>query len=127
MAGAPGLASRPNSAAAKRVSRRAMLAMWRTKSKGLAAGVGGWTAGSGHRRPIGRLWPPSIRTTWPFGLLGRPGGQSLVDLRLDGCQVEAGTLLHRREVDRGLGELGHFLLHEHEAPELVGKPVVVGE
>ena len=27
-------------------------------------------------------------------------------------------------LDRGLGHLGHFLLHKDEAPELVGEPVV---
>src|SRR5262249_41188693 len=57
----------------------------------------------------------------------RASGSRLVDLGFHGRQVEAGALLHRWEVDGRLGELGHFFLHEYEAPELVGEPVVVGE
>jgi hypothetical protein len=40
--------------------------------------------------------------------------------------VKARALLHRWKLDEGLGRLRHLLLHEHEAPELEGKPVVVG-
>ena len=54
-------------------------------------------------------------------LLGhrRPGG---LDLRLHGVEVEARALLHRRELDRGHGQLLDLLLDEHEAPELVFEP-----
>src|SRR5262245_22814824 len=48
----------------------------------------------------------------------------LLDFRLDGFQVEARALLHRRKLDRSLGELADFLLHELEPPELVSKPVI---
>src|SRR6185437_13571499 len=49
----------------------------------------------------------------------------LLDLLLDGFEVEARTLLHRRKLDRRLGELADLLLHELEPPELEDKPVVV--
>src|SRR5215831_20963781 len=42
----------------------------------------------------------------------------LFDLLLDGFLVEARALLHRRKIDRGPGEFGHLVLHQHEAPEL---------
>src|SRR6185437_12753374 len=48
----------------------------------------------------------------------------LLDLLLDGFQVEARTFLHRWKLDRSLGELAHLLLHELESPELVSKPVI---
>src|SRR5262245_1736806 len=51
----------------------------------------------------------------------------LLNLLLDGLQVEACTLLHGRELDRGLGDLCHLLLHELEAPELVDEPVVIAD
>ena len=47
----------------------------------------------------------------------------LFDLLLDGFLVEARALLHRRKIDRGPGEFGHLLLHEHEAPELKPPPI----
>src|SRR6266702_1694939 len=47
----------------------------------------------------------------------------LLDLLLDGFQVETRALLHRRKLDRSLGELRDLLLHELETPELVSKPV----
>ena len=40
------------------------------------------------------------------------------DLRLYGIEVEARALLRRRELDGRHGQLRHFLLDEHEAPEL---------
>src|SRR5262249_43562947 len=46
----------------------------------------------------------------------------LLDLLLDGLQVEARALLHRRELDRGLGEFVHLLLHQHQAPRPLGEP-----
>src|SRR5947209_15016498 len=46
------------------------------------------------------------------------------DLRLDGVEVEARALLHRWVLDGRLGQLRHFLLHEHEPPELVHEPLV---
>jgi IS5 family transposase len=50
-----------------------------------------------------------------------------VNLRLDGFQIEARALLHRREVEGSLGKLCHPLLHEYKSPELVGEPVVEGQ
>lgn len=47
----------------------------------------------------------------------------LLDLRLDGFQIEACTLLHRREVKRSLGKLCHPLLRN---AKLDGEPVVEG-
>ncbi len=38
-----------------------------------------------------------------------------LDLPLDGFEVEAGALLHRRKLDCSLGELADFLLNELEA------------
>ncbi len=49
----------------------------------------------------------------------------LLDLSFHGLEVEARARLHRRELDRRLRDLRHFLLHELEAPELVKEPVVV--
>ena len=49
---------------------------------------------------------------------------SFEDLLLDGLQVEAGPLLHRRELDERLAEPGDFLLDVNESPELVGVPIV---
>ena len=46
-------------------------------------------------------------------------GHLLVELLLDDLQVEAGTLLHRRELECALGEFSHFLLNIHKAPELL--------
>src|SRR4051812_23984259 len=48
----------------------------------------------------------------------------LRDLRLDGVEVEARALLHRRILDGRLGQLRHLLLDEHEPPELVHEPLV---
>src|SRR6266478_7675511 len=49
------------------------------------------------------------------------------DLRLHGFKIEARALLHGWEVDGSLGQFAHHLLHEHETPELVSEPVVVGD
>ena len=43
----------------------------------------------------------------------------------DRIQIEACRLLHWRELDERLGHLSYDLLNKHEAPELVGDPVVV--
>src|SRR5258707_207573 len=43
-------------------------------------------------------------------------------LRFHGIKIEARALLHRWELDRGLGQLLHLLLDKHEPPELVLKP-----
>src|SRR5262249_28328426 len=51
----------------------------------------------------------------------------LLNLLLDGLQIEACTLLHGRKLDRGLGDFRHLLLHELEAPELVDEPVVIAD
>ena len=47
------------------------------------------------------------------------------DFRLHGIEVEARALLHRRELDRGQGQLLDLLLDEHEAPEFVFEPIEV--
>ena len=60
-------------------------------------------------------------------LADRTRSDGFVDLRLDGGHIEAGAALHRREVDQRLRRLPHDLLHEHETPELVGEPVVIGD
>src|SRR4029453_3246346 len=54
-----------------------------------------------------------------FRLLLAHCGPGCLDLRLDGIEVEARALLHRRELDGGHGELHHLLLDKHEAPEFV--------
>ncbi len=63
----------------------------------------------------------------PNSLLSSLRLDGLLNLLLDGLQVEACTLLHGRELDRGLGDLCHLLLHELEAPELVDEPVVIAD
>ena len=45
------------------------------------------------------------------------------DLGLHGIEIEGCALLHGRILDGGHGELRHFLLHKHEAPELVDEPI----
>src|SRR5215470_2667673 len=60
-------------------------------------------------------------------LVGGPAFHFLIQLLLQGLEVEARALLHRRVVDESLRVPADFLLHEHEAPELVDVPVVVGE
>ena len=63
--------------------------------------------------------PPPAVSLLPFVAL-----HHFVDLSFHGLEVERGWRLHRRIVDRCLGELGHFLLDHHEAPELAGIEVV---
>jgi hypothetical protein len=53
-------------------------------------------------------------------LAGLDGGFNLL---LYGLHVEGSRRLHRREVDKALRELADLLLHEHEPPELVLKPI----
>src|SRR5262249_9486939 len=69
---------------------------------------------------------PSVLVCTP-SLLSSVRLDGLLNLLLDGLQVEARALLHRREFDGRLSELPDLLLRELEAPELVGKPVVVGQ
>ena len=69
------------------------------------------TAGWAHRPTRKRV--PVIR------LLAGAGIHGMEDLLLDGFEVEARALLHRRELDGGLGQLRHLLLDVDEAPELV--------
>src|SRR5271170_8031952 len=45
------------------------------------------------------------------------------DLLFHGIEVEGCALLHGWIIDSGHDELCHFLLHKHEAPELVREPV----
>src|SRR4029077_10623777 len=49
---------------------------------------------------------------------------SLLDLCLDGLEVEALAFLDRRVLDARRGPSGNLLLHKLEAPELEDKPVV---
>jgi hypothetical protein len=42
-----------------------------------------------------------------------------------GIEIEARPLLHRRELDRGHGELLNLLLDKYEAPKLILEPVEV--
>jgi hypothetical protein len=48
-----------------------------------------------------------------------------LNLRFHSLQVEAGTLLHGWVLEGGHGQLGHFLLHKHKAPELVLEPAEI--
>ena len=59
------------------------------------------------------------------GSLAGVRGHFLFEFLFQRLQVEARTLLHWREFKRGLSELPHYLLNEHEAPELVDEPILV--
>src|SRR5262249_29047696 len=50
----------------------------------------------------------------------------LSEFCLQRFQVEARSLLHRREFDKGMRRLGDLLLNECEPPELECEPVVIG-
>src|ERR1035438_5023856 len=50
-------------------------------------------------------------------------GHSLRHLRFDGVEVEARASLHRRVLEEGLEFLTHYLLNEHETPELIHEPI----
>src|SRR6516225_4692855 len=63
----------------------------------------------------------------PVQLVASFGGHSFLNLSLDGFKIKARAGLHRRKVDRRLRKFSHDLLHQHEAPKLVGKPVVIGD
>ena len=56
-------------------------------------------------------------------LLRRRRGD-LIKFLLQGFEVEARTLLERRELDESLGVSSHLLQHEDELPELEGPPVL---
>src|SRR5438128_731712 len=60
-----------------------------------------------------------------FTSLRCPHLRGLLDLVLHGLEVEARALLHRRELDRRLGQLPDLLLDVDEPPELVDEPGVV--
>src|SRR5215469_18346651 len=47
-----------------------------------------------------------------------------LDLPFYRLQVETGRRLHRRKLDGGLREFGHFLLHHHKPPKLARIKVV---
>src|SRR3954452_20996776 len=78
-------------------------------------------AGLGERRTR------SARRGRGHRLTSLPGSalSGLLDLLLDGLQVEARALLHGRELDRRPGQLPDLLLHVDEAPELVLEPLEV--
>src|SRR5438876_12037472 len=46
-------------------------------------------------------------------------------LRFHGIEVEARAALHGRVIDEGLECLAHYLLDEHETPELKFEPIEV--
>ncbi len=50
--------------------------------------------------------------------------ENLIDLGLDGLQVEGRRGLHRRKLDGRRRQLPHVLLHHHETPEFPGIEVV---
>ena len=56
-------------------------------------------------------------------LLRRRRGNFLIKFLLQGFEVEARTLLERRELDESR-VFSHLLLHEDESPELEGPPVL---
>src|SRR5262245_51054154 len=60
-------------------------------------------------------------------LTDRACSNRFFNLLLDSGHIETGTALHRWEIDERLRRLRHLLLDEHEAPELVGEPVVIGD
>src|ERR1700742_398602 len=60
----------------------------------------------------------------PHILLAGVRLHGLLDLFLDGFEIEARALLHRRKLNRRLGELADLLLHELEPPELENEPVI---
>src|SRR5438552_4174746 len=68
---------------------------------------------------------PHRGTRLALGSPPRASLDGLLNLLLHGIEVEARTLLHRRELDRGLGQLRHLLLDMDKAPELVDEPIVV--
>src|SRR5262245_30020486 len=74
-------------------------------------------------RPSSRSHPVAVA----IGSLARFAGHGLLDLLLHRLQIEARALLHRRKLDRSLGDLRDFILHELEAPELIDEPVVVAD
>src|SRR5712692_7068757 len=53
--------------------------------------------------------------------------RGFLDLRFHRFKVEARALLHRRELNRGLGKFRDLLLHEDEPPELKGPPIASKE
>src|SRR5262249_12760415 len=63
----------------------------------------------------------------PSLLTDRACSNRFFNLLLNSGHIETGTALHRREVDERLRRLRYLLLDEHEAPELVGEPVVIGD
>src|SRR6476620_6566469 len=60
----------------------------------------------------------------PHILLASVRLHRLLDLFLDGFEIEARALLHRRKLDRRLGKLADLLLHELATPELENKPII---
>src|SRR5262245_44067357 len=60
-------------------------------------------------------------------LTDRACSNRFFNLLLNSSHIETGTTLHRWEIDERLRRLRHLLLDEHEAPELVGEPVVIGD
>src|SRR5262249_31524622 len=60
-------------------------------------------------------------------LTDRACSNRFFNLLLNSGHIETGTALHRWEIDERLRCLRYLLLDEHEAPELVGEPVVIGD
>src|SRR5215813_5369257 len=77
------------------------------------------------RKPLS--WSEGLSAKADQELLGGPRGHLFLQLLLQGFEIEARALLHRRELEEGLRLPRDLVLDEHEAPELVREPVVVGQ
>src|SRR6267142_6989990 len=97
--------------------------------------IGGGPSPSAPPPPGGSRTAPSTATSQaasrrssthhPYtfgGLLAHVRPLSRLDLCFHGVEVETRALLHRRELDRRRDQFDHFLLNEHETPELVLEP-----
>src|SRR5882724_12404680 len=82
-----------------------------------------WAAIAGGR--AAPCWAARLKISNAFVCLLAHGGPGRLDLRFHGIEVEAGALLHRRELDGRHDELLHLLLDKHEAPEFVLEPLEV--
>jgi hypothetical protein len=56
--------------------------------------------------------------------LGRLTRHFLLQLLLEGFEIEARALLHGQEIKECLRELCDLILDEGEAPEFVGEPII---
>ena len=84
-----------------------------------------FTRSAGTGADPGPCQLPRVRPPLAKSLLASMPCRGLLDLRLHGFEVEARALLHRRKLERRLGQFADLLLGELEPPELVDEPVVV--